>query len=109
LQHRYSACAKVNQVKADFIILYYIQDDFRLIDINTYDFFHLRQESIARGDGFKINPQHSITNVRKHFISQRIVKNSLWIEIPPTYVEFTSLNAFEKCFLELGTFKFDSI
>ena len=43
--------------------------------MDTDKFSNLREDSITREHGFKINSEHFVTDIRKHFISQRIVKN----------------------------------
>ena len=65
---------------------------FGLTDMDT-DFIYVKTVSYM-DKVLKINPEHSVTDVRKHFISQRIVK--IWNELSPTYVDFTSLKAFKK-------------
>jgi len=47
----------------------------------------------TRGHEFKIIPERSVIDIRKHFIAQRIsqVRN----ELPPKIVNFVSLRAFK--------------
>ena len=82
---------ELRRLKADLILVYKII--FGLVDVDTDKFFKLRQDSITRGHDFKVIPEHSVIDVRKHFICQRIAH--VWNELPPSAVNFASLQAFK--------------
>jgi len=63
------------------------------VDLHTEKFFKLRTDNTTRGQEFKIIPEHSVIDIRKHFITQRI--SLVWNELPPKIVNFVSLHAFK--------------
>jgi len=68
-------------------------NNIRFGGLHARKFFKLPLDNTTRGQEFKIIPEHSVTDIRKHFITQRIVH--VWNEMPPKIVNFVSLQAFE--------------
>ena len=48
------------------------------MDLHAEKFFKLRLDNTTRGHEFKIIPEHSVIDIRKHFITQRI--SQVWNE-----------------------------
>jgi len=82
---------ELRRLKADLILTYKII--FGLVDLHAEKFFKLHLDNTTRGHEFKIIPEHSVIDIRKHFITQRI--SQVWNELPPKIVNFVSLQAFK--------------
>ena len=78
-------------LKADLILTYKII--FVLVDLHAEKFFRLRLDNTTRGHEFKIIHEHSVIDIRKHFIAQRI--SQVWNELLPKIVNFVSLQTFK--------------
>jgi len=63
------------------------------VDLHAEKSFKLRLDNTTRGHEFTITPEHSVIDIRKHFIAQRI--SQVWNELPPKIVNFVSLHAFK--------------
>jgi len=60
---------------------------FGFVDLDAEKFFKLRRDSIiTRGHDFKIIAEHSVIDIRKHFISRRI--SQAWNKLPPQIINF---------------------
>ena len=78
-------------MKADLILTYKII--FGLVDLDAEKFFKLRLNNTACGPEFNIILEHSVIDIRKHFIAQRI--SQVWNEFPPQIVSYVSLQTFK--------------
>lgn len=82
---------ELRRLKADLILTYKII--FGLLDLHVEKLFKLRLDNTTRGHEFKIIPEHSVIDIRTHFITQRI--SQVWNKLPPKIVNFVSLQTFK--------------
>ena len=63
---------------------------FRLVDVQTSNFFTLRNDVVPiRGNPYKVLINVSRMNVRRHFFTERIAL--IWNSLPPSVVDFRTL------------------
>jgi hypothetical protein len=79
------------RLRQDLILVYKIV--FRLVDVNSNDYFKMNADSVTRGHVFKFLTSNCRVDARKWFFSQRIV--NVWNSLPASAVNFASLAAFK--------------
>jgi hypothetical protein len=92
---------EVRRLRADLILIYKII--FGHIDISSKDFFTLNTNNL-RGHKYKLFVQRSNLDIRKHFLSLRIV--GPWNDLPPDKVNFSSLQTFKNSLATIDLTKY---
>jgi ribonuclease P/MRP protein subunit RPP40 len=82
---------ELRRLRQDLILVYKIV--FRLVDVNSNDYFKMNADSVTRGHVFKLLTSNCRVDARKWFFSQRIV--NVWNSLPASAVNFASLAAFK--------------
>lgn len=78
--------------KYDMIEVYKIMNGYT--DINSSNFFHLRNNSTLRGHTQHLTSQRCHTNIRQNFFTQRII--SQWNRLPQNLVNSQSIAVFKR-------------
>jgi hypothetical protein len=82
---------ELRRLRQDLILVYQIV--FRLVYVNSNDYFKMNADSVTRGHVFKLFTSNCRVDARKWFINQRIV--NVWNSLPASAENFASLAVFK--------------
>ena len=82
---------EVRRLYLDLVLVYKII--FGLIDFDSSKLFKMNTNP-TRGHPYKILQEHGIVDVRRNFFALRVVR--VWNSLPPSVVNFTTLNVFKR-------------
>jgi len=83
---------ELRRLRTDLLPVYRIL--FRMVRLNSNEFFTLRNQPHLRGYKYVIQKQRCCNNRRNDVFSNRIV--NLWNNLPPSTTYFTSFNKFNE-------------
>jgi len=75
----------------------------KIVDVQMSIFFTLRNNAVpTRGNPYQVSLKVSQTNVRRHFLTERIA--FIWNSLPPSVVDLKSLSLFKKTIYNANLF-----